>query len=56
MLLKLFVSLLIIFSFLKTLFYGLYEIKNNQNRSGGITVIVLGVIGLILPIVIIFMY
>lgn len=56
MLLKIFVSLLIIFSFLKTLFYGIYEINNNQNKSGGITVIVLGIIGLILPIIIIFMY
>ena len=56
MLLKIFVSLLIIFSFFKTLFYGIYEINNNQNKSGGITVIVLGIIGLILPIIIIFMY
>ena len=56
MLLKLFVSLLIIFSFLKTFFYGLYEINNNKNKSAGITVIILGIIGLILPIVIIFMY
>ena len=56
MILKFFVSLLIIFSFLKTLFYGIYEINNNKNKSGGITVIILGIIGLILPIVIIFMY
>lgn len=56
MILKLFVSLLIIFSFLKTLFYGLYEINNNQNKLGGVTIVILGIIGLILPIIIIFMY
>jgi ABC-type glucose/galactose transport system permease subunit len=56
MILKIFVSLIIIFSFLKTLFYGIYEINNNKNKSSGVTIIILGIIGLILPIVIIFMY
>lgn len=56
MLLKFFVSLLIIFSFLKSVFYGIYEINNNNNKSGGITVIILSIIGLILPVAIIFMY
>lgn len=56
MLLKFFVSLLIVFSFFKSLFYGIYEIKNNNNKVAGNTVIILSIIGLILPIVIIFMY
>ena len=56
MLLKVFVSLLIIFSSLKSIFYGIYEIKNNNNKSAGNTVIILSIIGLILPIVIIFIY
>lgn len=55
MLLKIFVSLLIIISFLKSLFYGIYEIKQN-NKASGNAIIVLSVIGLILPIVIIFIY
>lgn len=55
MILKIFVSLLIVISFIKSLFYGIYEIQNN-NKSAGSVIIVLSVISLTLPIFIIFMY
>lgn len=38
-----------IFVFFKTVSYGLYEIKNNQNIFGGIFVIILATIILFLP-------
>lgn len=45
---KFLVIILSIIIFLKTLSYGVYEIKE-KNKSGGITVIVLAVFALILP-------
>lgn len=56
MILKLFACVLIILIFLKSLFYGIYELQNNNNKSAGSAIIVLSIIGLILPIVIIFIY
>lgn len=55
MLLKIFVSFLILLGFLKCLFYGIYEMNQN-NKASGISVIILSIITLILPIVIIFIY
>ena len=39
----------IIYCFLKTLFYAIYEIKSKKNNSGGITIILIALIGFILP-------
>lgn len=36
-----FVLLIGIYIFVKTVSYGIYEIKNNNNKSGGILVIVI---------------
>ncbi len=46
--------LLSIWIFIRTLSYGIYEIKQNSNTSGGIVIIVLAVLSLILPIIVIY--
>lgn len=38
-----------IFISIKTIFYGVSEIKNEQNKYGGISVIALGILAFILP-------
>lgn len=40
-----------IWIFIKTISYGIYEIKKNSNKSGGIAVIALSILSLILPII-----
>lgn len=40
----------LIYAFLKSVFYGYFEIKEKENKSGGIAVIFLAIIGLIFPI------
>lgn len=42
--------IVLIYAFLKSIFYGYFEIKEKENKSGGIIVIILAIIGLILPI------
>lgn len=42
--------ILLIYAFLKSIFYGYFEIKEKENKYGGITVILLAILGLILPI------
>lgn len=39
----------LIYAFLKSVFYGYFEIKQKENKSGGIIVIFLSIIGLVLP-------
>ena len=39
-----------IFAFLESFSYAIYEIKINQNKFGGITLILLALVGLIFPI------
>ena len=40
----------LIYAFLKSVFYGYFEIKEKENKSGGIAAIFLAIIGLIFPI------
>lgn len=47
------VAVLSIFIFLKTFYYGLYEIKQ-KNKLGGSTIIILSFVSLIAPNVIMF--
>lgn len=42
--------IILIYALIKSIFYGYFEIKEKKNKSGGITVILLAVIGFILPI------
>lgn len=49
------VIVLSIFIFLKTLSYGIFEIKKNSNTIGGITVIVVAIISLIYPNIMVYM-
>jgi len=51
---KFLVLILSIIIFIKTTSYGFYELKENNNKSGGIIVIVFAVISLILPNVVVF--
>ncbi len=41
--------LFILYCFLKTLFYAIYEIKSRKNRNGGMTIIFIALIGFLLP-------
>lgn len=43
--------IVVIYFFIKTFFYGLYELKENNNKSGGIYTIVISIIALVFPIV-----
>lgn len=51
---KILVALLSIWIFIRTLSYGIYEIKENSNTGGGITIIVLAVLSLILPNIVVY--
>lgn len=42
--------ILLIFAFLKSFYYGIYEIKEKENKPAGITVIFLAILGLIFPV------
>ena len=48
------IIILSIIIFIKTLNYGIYEIKSNNNKSGGITVIITSIITLVLSVLIIY--
>ena len=43
------VIILSIIIFIKTTSYGIYELKENNNKSGGIVVIAIATVSLILP-------
>lgn len=47
---KILAIIFLIYAFLKSIFYGYFEIKEKENKSGGIAVIFLAIIGLIFPI------
>ena len=55
MILKIFTSLFIILASLKSIFYGVYEIQQN-NKASGTFMIILSCLASIFPIVIIFIY
>ena len=46
---KILIFLLYIIIFLKTTSYGIHELKENNNKAGGITVIAIATISLIFP-------
>lgn len=48
---------LVILAYIKSFYYSLYEIKQKQNKSGGITYVIFATIGLISSFfIILFMY
>lgn len=47
-------TFILIIGFLKSIYYGLFEIKEKENKSGGIAVIVIAILGLILPTALLF--
>ena len=50
---KFLVIILSIIIFIKTTSYGIYELRENNNKSGGIVFISFGIISLILPNVVV---
>lgn len=46
----------LVYAFIKSIFYGYFEIKEKENKSGGIIVIFLAIIGLILPTTFLILY
>ena len=55
MILNIITSIAIFICILKTFFYGLYEIKEKENKLGGSFVIFISIVGLIIPIIFIYM-
>ena len=51
---KFLVLILSVIIFIKTTSYGLYELKENNNKIGGITVIAIAAISLIFPNIVIY--
>ena len=51
---KILIILLTLVICIKTISYGLYEIKNNNNKFGGIFVIIFAIISSIFPNIIVF--
>lgn len=49
----LFIFILLI-AFIKSFYYGLFEIKEKENKPGGITIIFLAFLGLIFPSILLF--
>ncbi len=45
------VILLAVFASFESIAYSIYEIKINQNKTGGITLLLLSIVGLIFPVV-----
>ena len=48
------IIVLSIWIFIKTLSYGIYEIKQNSNTFGGVATIVIAVISLVSPILVLY--
>ncbi len=46
---KFFLLILSVWIFIKTISYGIFEIKTNKNKPGGIAIFFIATIGLILP-------
>jgi len=42
--------MIIIYLFIKQLYYGMYELKEKQNKPGGLFVLFIAILGLIFPI------
>jgi hypothetical protein len=46
----------LLYAFLKNIYYGIYEFKNEKNKSGGIAIILIAIIGFILPVIFLMIY
>ena len=45
--------ILLVLCFLKTFYYGIYEIKQENNKPGGIATCLFSLLGLIFPVIVI---
>lgn len=52
---KIFFTIILIIAFIKSYYYGIYEIKEKENKSGGVAIICLAILGLILPALLLFL-
>lgn len=46
---------MLLFFFIKSFYYGKYEINEKQNKPGGIVVIILAILGFIFPTILLFL-
>ena len=53
---KLIAFVFLIYAFIKSMYYGIFEIKEKQNKPGGYTTIFLAILGLILPMIILLFF
>lgn len=49
-------TILILYFFAKSFYYGLYEFKENKNKPAGIVVFLLSFLGLVLPLFLLIKY
>lgn len=47
-------TLFLIYIFLKSFYYGIFELNNKKNFTGGIFVIILSIISLIFPLILLY--
>lgn len=50
------IILFIIAAFIESMSYAIYELKINKNKPGGISIIILSLVGLVFPIVSYFIF
>ncbi len=43
--------ILLVIIFIRTISYGIFELKQNKNKSGAITVFFIAIVGLVFPII-----
>lgn len=48
--------ILLIFSFIKTLFYGNFELNEKKNKIAGIGTYFIGILGLIIPLTVMYIW
>ncbi len=48
-------TFILILSFFKSYYYGKFEIEEEENKFGGITIIFLAILGLIFPTILLFL-
>ncbi len=46
----------LIYIFLKSVYYGMFELKEKNNKSGGVAIIFFATLGLIISLLIIFIF
>ena len=52
---KFLIIIILIYSFLKSIYYGNFELKEKENKPAGITIYILAILGFIFPTLLLFL-